>query len=147
MTRQVLYRNFHLINDVVYLVEISRNPKKVFILLFPNFERPDEYVQEVLTDKQATKLMAESGNIFENFIANFYVKFGKLQIRGFHGKGNVPSFGNNRTVSPGKQRMMSNIRGAESGGYGQMAKSRIIRGHAYGQDTPQHENMTRGVSS
>lgn len=44
MTRQVLYRNFHLINEVVYLVEISRNPKKVFILLFPNFERPDEYV-------------------------------------------------------------------------------------------------------
>ena len=78
MTRQVLYRNFHLINDVVYLVEISRNPKKVFILLFPNFERPEEYIQEVLTDKQATKLMAESGNIFENFIANFYVKFGKL---------------------------------------------------------------------
>ena len=44
MTRQVLYRNFHLINDVVYLVEISRNPKKVYILLFPNFERPDEYI-------------------------------------------------------------------------------------------------------
>ena len=119
MTRQVLYRNFHLINDVVYLVEISRNPKKVFILLFPNFERPEEYVQEVLTDKQATKLMAESGNIFENFIANFYVKFGKLQIRGFHGKAGVPAFNQNRTVSPGKQRMMSNIRGStETGPYG-----------------------------
>ena len=78
MTRQVLYRNFHMIAETVYLVEISRNPKKVFILLFPNFERPEEYIQEVLTDKQATKLMAESGNIFENFISNFYVKFGKL---------------------------------------------------------------------
>ena len=54
--------------------------------------------------------MAESGNVFENFISNFYVKFGKLQIRGFHGKGGVPTF-NNRTVSPGKQRMMSNLRG------------------------------------
>ena len=51
MSRQVLYRNFHMINEVVYLVEISRNPKKVFILLFPNFERPDEYIQELLTDK------------------------------------------------------------------------------------------------
>jgi len=57
--------------------------------------------------------MAESGNIFENFIANFYVKFGKLQIRGFHGKGTIPTFApattgmsmrsdNARTVSPGK---------------------------------------------
>ena len=78
MSRQVLYRNFHMINEVVYLVEISRNPKKVFILLFPNFERPDEYIQELLTDKQATKLMSECGNVFENFIANFYVKFGRL---------------------------------------------------------------------
>ena len=45
--------------------------------LFPNFEKPDEYIKEVLTDKQATKLMSECGNIFENFIANFFVKFGK----------------------------------------------------------------------
>ena len=51
MSRQVLYRNFHQINEIVYLVEISRNPKKVFLLLFPNFERPEEYIQEVLTDK------------------------------------------------------------------------------------------------
>ena len=114
----MLYRNFHQINDVVYLVEISRNPRKVFILLFPNFEKPEEYVQEVLTDKQATKLMSECGNIFENFIANFYVKFGKLQIRGFHGKGGVPAFRDNRTVSPGKQRNMSNIRGGPEGAYG-----------------------------
>ena len=101
MSRQVLYRNFHQIDDVVYLVEISRNPKKVYILLFPNFERPDEYIQEILTDKQATKLMSECGNIFENFIANFYVKFNKLQIKGFHGKGpGVPVFNQNRTASP-----------------------------------------------
>lgn len=40
-TRKVLYRNFHEIDSQVYLIEISRNKKKVFILLFPNFERPD----------------------------------------------------------------------------------------------------------
>ena len=62
--------------------------------------------------------MSECGNIFENFIANFYVKFGKLQIRGFHNKGGVPSFNNNRTVSPGKQRNMSNIRGGPESAYG-----------------------------
>ena len=81
-------------------------PKKVFILLFTNFERPDEYIKEVLTDKQATRLMAESGNIFENFIDNFYVKFGKLQIKGFHGKGQTITFHSkpfNRTVDPRKR--------------------------------------------
>ena len=74
--------------------------------------------------------MAESGNVFENFIANFYVKFGKLQIKGFHGKAGLPT--SNRTVSPGKQRMMSNVRG-ESQPYGQVtAKSRVVKNHAYG---------------
>ena len=87
----------------MYLVEISRNPKKVFILLFPNFERTDEYISEVLTDKQATKLMSECGNIFENFIKNFYIKFNKLQIRGFHGK--TETFRVARTVSPGRAHM------------------------------------------
>ena len=144
MSRQVLYRNFHQIEDSVYLVEISRNPKKVFILLFPNFERPDEYIKEVLTDKIATKLMAESGNIFENFIASFYVKYSKLQIRGYHGKGGVPQFTNNRTVSPGQKRMMSNIRGAESQGKN---RSRVIANHAYGQGPQNQTEMMRNVSS
>jgi hypothetical protein len=52
-TRQVLYRNFHQIDGVVYLVEISRNAKKVFILIFPNFEQPDIYQGCVLAEKQA----------------------------------------------------------------------------------------------
>lgn len=43
-SRKVLYRNFHLVGQQIYLVEISRNQKKVFILLFPNFERPDQYI-------------------------------------------------------------------------------------------------------
>ena len=77
-SRQVLYRNFHQVEDTIFLVEISRNPKKVFVLLFPNFERPDVYIQEILTDKQATILMNESDNIFENFIGKFYVKFNRL---------------------------------------------------------------------
>ena len=146
MTRQVLYRNFHMIGDTVYLVEISRNPKKVFILLFPNFEQPTEYMEELLTDKQATKLMAESGNIFENFIANFYVKFGKLQIRGFHGKADVPHFTSNRTVSPGKQRMMSNVKGVADSYAQPDNRSRVVRDHAYGQAAHPHE-LNRNVSS
>ena len=48
--------------------------------------------------------MSECGNVFENFIANFYVKFGKLQISGFHGKKSGPAINNHRTVSPTKQR-------------------------------------------
>ena len=87
--------------------------------------------------------MAESGNIFENFISNFYVKFGRLQIRGFHGKvGNIAAnFNasgsgmrneNSRTVSPGKQRMMSNVKGAQQPGQ-QQSRSRVVQGHTYGQ--------------
>jgi hypothetical protein len=84
--RQVLYRNFHKIQEQVYLVEISRNLKKVFILLFPNFEMPDVYSHCVLAEKQAHKLMNESNNMFEEFVKRFYLKYDKLQIEGFHGK-------------------------------------------------------------
>ena len=74
--------------------------------------------------------MSECGNIFENFIANFYVKFGKLQIMGFHGKTAMQHA--HRTVSPTKQRMMSNIRG--NNGYSQVKqKSRVLQNHAYGE--------------
>jgi len=80
--------------------------------------------------------MSECGNVFENFIANFYVKFGKLQIRGFHGKIGVPSFNNHRTVSPTKQRMMSNMKGSagDDGAYhtAYNNSSHIVRDHAYG---------------
>lgn len=85
--RKVLYRNFHSINGRIYLVEISRNPKKVFILLFPNFEQPEEYLSEVLAEKVAMKLMSDNLNLFENLVKNFYIKFNKLQIHGYHGKG------------------------------------------------------------
>jgi hypothetical protein len=30
--------------------------------------------------------MNDNGNLFENFIRNFYIKFGKLQILGYHSK-------------------------------------------------------------
>ena len=51
--RKVLYRNFHDIQGTVYLVEISRNALKVFILLFPNFEIPDIYLCEIMPEKKA----------------------------------------------------------------------------------------------
>ena len=78
--RKVLYRNFHPISGKVYLVEISRNPLKIYILLFPNYEVPDIFLQETLSEKKAYKLMGECSNIFENLVDRFYVKFGKLQI-------------------------------------------------------------------
>jgi hypothetical protein len=52
----------------VYLIEISRTKKKVFILLFENFENPSKYIAEVLLQKIAMKLMNDCGNLFENFI-------------------------------------------------------------------------------
>jgi hypothetical protein len=51
--RKVLYRNFHNISGVIYLVEISRNPIKVFVILFPNFEVPDIFIHEIMHEKKA----------------------------------------------------------------------------------------------
>jgi hypothetical protein len=78
--RNVLYRNFHEISGRIYLIEISRSKKKVFVLLFENFENPSRFIGEALQEKIALKLMNDNGNLFENFIRNFYIKFGKLQI-------------------------------------------------------------------
>jgi hypothetical protein len=84
--RKVLYRNFHNISDKIYLVEISRTSKKIFVLLFPNFEQPENFLSEVFPEKLASKLMSDNDNLFENLIKKFYVKFNKLQIQGYHGK-------------------------------------------------------------
>ena len=88
-------------------------------------------MHETLTDKQATKLMAECGNVFENFIALFYVKFNKLQITGFHGKQNNIPQRSNKTVSPGrraaKQQLIDN-----DNTYGDLPGSQVVREHAYG---------------
>lgn len=48
--------------------------------------------------------MNESNNIFEQFINRFYIKFNKLQIKGFHGKAATER--TNRTVSPRRARMI-----------------------------------------
>ena len=90
--RTVLYRNFHEISGRIYLVEISRNPKKVFILLFENFEDPSSYIVEVLLEKIAQKLMNDCQNLFENLVQTFTVKYGKLQIQGYHTKNGLPDF-------------------------------------------------------
>ena len=71
--RSVLYRNFHEISGKIYLVEISRTSKKVFYLLFPNYEKPNNYLVEVMTEKQAMKLMSDSDNSFENIVARLYI--------------------------------------------------------------------------
>ena len=96
--RQVLYRNFHDISGKIFLVEISRTTKKVFFLLFPNFEKPKQFLWEGMTEKQAMKLMADSDNSFENMVKRLYIKFGRLQIEGVHGKGGGIRGG--KSVSP-----------------------------------------------
>ena len=103
--RKVLYRNFHDIRGTVYLVEISRNALKVFILLFPNFEIPDIFLSEIMPEKKAQKLMTDSNNMFEELISKFYVKYGKLQIAGFHGQ--QPDPRRHITVSPTSQNFMN----------------------------------------
>ena len=82
--RHVLYRNFHEVSNVVYLVEISRDKKHIFILLFPNFEKPTVFIGESIKEKVAYKLMADNQNQFEFLVQQFSVKFNKLQIAGYH---------------------------------------------------------------
>ena len=104
-------------------------------------------MHEVLTDKQATKLMAECGNVFENFIQTFYVKFNRLQISGFHGKINtIPR--SNRTVSPNRARM-SNARTQLIGdAYADASGSKVVREHAYGAGpNRQSPGLQRDASS
>jgi hypothetical protein len=106
----------------VYLIEISRTKKKVFILLFENFENPSKYIAEVLLQKIAMKLMNDCGNLFENFIKQFYIKFGKLQIQGYHNKTN-----RNMTVNPDSRRS------DEGSGFSvSQTKSALVKGHTYG---------------
>lgn len=88
--RKVLYRNFHDVDGTIYLVEISRNALRVFILLFPNFECPDIFLCEQMAEKKAQKLMSESSNMFEELVKKFHIKYGKLQITGYHGKAADP---------------------------------------------------------
>ena len=59
--RKVLYRNFHEISGVVYLVEISRNKTKTIILLFPNYEKPDIFTLQSISEKIFMKLMSDNG--------------------------------------------------------------------------------------
>ena len=85
-TRKVLYRNFHEINSKVYLVEISRNKTKVFICLFEDYENPNNFIAQVLSEKLAFYMMRKHNNQFEAFVAKFSVVYNKLQIEGYHPK-------------------------------------------------------------
>lgn len=56
-------------------------------MLFEHYTEPNDFIAEVLSEKVALKLMAECANSFETLIGNFHIKFGKLQILGYHNKG------------------------------------------------------------
>lgn len=84
--RAVLYRNFHEIDRHIFLVEISRTDRKVFAILFPNFEEPTVHLSQSLPVKVAYKLMADNQNSFEKFIQQFTVKFGHFRIGGYDAK-------------------------------------------------------------
>jgi hypothetical protein len=62
--RAVLYRNFHEISGKVYLIEISRDKKHVFFLLFENYEQPHSFIAEMLLEKIAMKLLQDNQNSF-----------------------------------------------------------------------------------
>ena len=67
--RSVLYRNFHNVSGTVYLVEISRDKTKIYILLFENYESPHQHIGEALFERIAVKLMNDNANSFEKLVA------------------------------------------------------------------------------
>lgn len=66
--RKVLYRNFHDISGMIYLIEISRNAKRIFIVMFPNYERPEIFVCDTLSEKIFQKLLTDVNGIFDILI-------------------------------------------------------------------------------
>lgn len=87
--RKVLYRNFHEIGSkfrVAYLVEISRSKTKFYILLFPNFEKPEMFLHQIINSKIGERLLYLVDNVFENFVQTFDIKFGRLVLGNYHFK-------------------------------------------------------------
>jgi hypothetical protein len=76
-------------------------------LLFENFEMPSKFIAEVLLEKMAIKLMNENNNLFENLVQQFSIKFGRLQITGYHGRPRI----NSREPRPDSIRLNDNIMG------------------------------------
>lgn len=104
--RKVMYRNFHDVNGVIYLCEISRNTKKVFIILFPNFEIPELFIMEVMSEKIFTKLLSDKNYMYDILIGeSFSIKYGKLLIRNYnHGVGSDPRKRSVQPAAPGDLR-------------------------------------------
>jgi hypothetical protein len=53
-------------------------------VIVEDFEKPQNYIAEVLSLKLALKLMHDNERMFDRFIAQFQIKFGRLQIGGHH---------------------------------------------------------------
>ena len=59
-TRRVFYRGFHSVSGVIYLVEMSHNGKRAFVILFPNFENSEKFIFDSVPLKVFTKLFRET---------------------------------------------------------------------------------------
>lgn len=107
-----------------------------------------------MTEKQATKLMSECSNVFDDFIKKFFIKFDKLQIEGFHTKraidGSIIGVASAQkqprqyfSVSPGKQRLVSlNNIAAVTRGFN--VHPAIMAKHGYGTSTHAEMQITTG---
>lgn len=87
--RKVLYRNIAEVGNCKssFLVEISKNKKKLFILLTDPTDKSRKIIHESLSIKIGEKLLVDLDGSFEDFIKTFEIRFGKLWIQKFHGNG------------------------------------------------------------
>jgi hypothetical protein len=63
-------------------VEISQNKKRIFVILFPNFEKPDLFLVDSISIKIFDRMLELSNSSFALFIEqNIEIRFGRLWIR------------------------------------------------------------------
>ena len=77
-------------SGVIYLIEMSHNGKRAYVILFPNFEHSDKFIYDTVPLKVFTKLFKESHQNFVELISTFSVRTtagtNQLWISGYHGK-------------------------------------------------------------
>jgi hypothetical protein len=73
------------VSKKVYLVEISKSKHKLFCVICEDYNNPLKFMGCDIPIHVGNKMIfSECEGDFEKFAKKFFVKFGKLQVTGFH---------------------------------------------------------------
>lgn len=83
--RQVIfYQRVQVKSGLKYWVELSFTKTKVYFILFPKQRDFTDFIDCSLPLKIADKLMKQDANLCAEFVKRIQVKYGKIQISGYH---------------------------------------------------------------